>query len=166
MAVAMDASPETWRWVWLVASLVLIGGELVVPGTFIVLPFGISAAVAALLSFLGVNTGVTWIVFLGLGIALFFVFWRLARRFAGTHGNPVGVGSERQVGTIGEVVEAIPPSPTGSGEVRILGELWRAVSDDGEPIPVGGVVEVVGVRGTRLLVKLTRTPSPVPDEEI
>jgi membrane protein implicated in regulation of membrane protease activity len=162
----MDASPETWRWVWLVASLVLVGGELIVPGTFILLPFGISAAVAAVLSFLDVNTGITWIVFLGLGIALFIVFWRAARKIAATQRAPVGVGAERQLGAVGEVTVAIPASPTGSGEVRILGELWRAESDDGEPIPAGAVVEVVGVRGTRLLVKLTRMPSPVPDEEI
>jgi membrane protein implicated in regulation of membrane protease activity len=162
----MDASPETWRWVWLVASLVLILGELAVPGTFILLPFGISAAVAALLSFLDVNTGITWIVFVGLGVALFVVFWRAARRFTEAQNNPVGVGADRQVGSVGEVIVAIPASPTGSGEVRILGELWRAESDSGEPIPARAVVEVVGVRGTRLLVKMTRTPSPVPDEEI
>jgi membrane protein implicated in regulation of membrane protease activity len=166
MGVAMDASPETWRWVWLVASLVLIGGELAVPGTFILLPFGISAAVAAVLSFLDVNTAITWVVFLGLGIGLFVVFWRAARRVTETQRAPVGVGAERQVGAVGEVIVGIPPSPTGSGEVRILGELWRAESDNGEAIPAGAVVEVVGVRGTRLLVKMTRTPSPVPDEEI
>jgi membrane protein implicated in regulation of membrane protease activity len=161
----MDASPETWRWVWLVASLVLIGGELAVPGTFILLPFGISAAVAAVLSFFDVNTGITWIVFLGLGIALFAVFWKMARRVTQGQAAPVGVGADRQVGAVGEVIIAIPPSPTGSGEVRLGGEMWRAESDSGESIAAGAVVEVVGVRGTRLLVTM-RTPSPVPDEEI
>ena len=37
----MDASPETWRWIWLAAAVVLIAGEMAVPGTFILIPFGI-----------------------------------------------------------------------------------------------------------------------------
>ncbi|MFT7645529.1 MAG: hypothetical protein ACI8Y4_000259 [Candidatus Poriferisodalaceae bacterium] len=46
----MDTDPETWRWVWLAASVVLVAGEMAVPGTFILIPFGLSALVAMILA--------------------------------------------------------------------------------------------------------------------
>jgi membrane protein implicated in regulation of membrane protease activity len=156
----MDTSPETWRWVWLVASLVLIGGELIVPGTFILLPFGISAAAAAVLSFLGVATGWTWAVFVGLGIVLFLIMWRYARRWAASTTMPVGVGADRMVGETGPVVADVPASPSGSGEVRIRGELWRAESHTGDPIGTGTVVQIIGVKGTRVVVSPVVRPTP------
>jgi membrane protein implicated in regulation of membrane protease activity len=158
----VDASPETWRWIWLVACVVLVGGEMLVPGTFILLPFGISAGVASMLSFLGVGVGWTWFVFVALGMVLFLVFWRVARRFSDTTPPVVGIGADRLLHLTGEVIEDIPPSPTGSGKVQLRGEVWRADSDDGLAIRVGTIVEVVSVQGTRVTV--ARLPSAVPDE--
>jgi membrane protein implicated in regulation of membrane protease activity len=158
----MDTDPDMWRWVWLVASVVLILGELAIPGTFILLPFGVSAAVAALLAFLGVGVGWTWLVFVVVGIALWLVFWRFAKRFVETAEAPIGVGADRLLHQTGEVIAAIPRSPTGSGEVRLRGEVWRAESEDGSPIEVGTIIEVVSVQGTRVTV--APLPSTVPDE--
>ena len=70
----MDTDPETWRWVWLAASVVLTAGEMTVAGTFILIPFGLSALVAMVLAFAGVSLIVQWLVFVPLGGALFALF--------------------------------------------------------------------------------------------
>ena len=71
----MDVSPETWRWIWLVIAGVLIAGEMFVAGSFILIPFGISAAVAMVMAFFGAPLILDWVVFVGLGAVLFCVFW-------------------------------------------------------------------------------------------
>lgn len=50
-------------------------------------------------------------------------------------------------GQLGRVVEALDPA----GIVRVAGEDWTAVSLNG-PVPAGGRVQVVSVRGVRLEV--------------
>ena len=39
----MEISPESWSWIWLAAAALFITGETFVAGTFILIPFGISA---------------------------------------------------------------------------------------------------------------------------
>ena len=73
----VDSDPETWRWIWLTASLVFLGGEMVVPGTFFLLPFGISAAIAVVLAFAGVPVAIEFIVFIVAGAALFIWFFQV-----------------------------------------------------------------------------------------
>ena len=149
----MDTSPETWRWIWLAASVLLIVGEMFVAGTFILLPFGMSAAVAAVLAFLGVGLGWQWAAFVVVGAVLFVLLLRLARRFNRESTTPIGVGSDRLLGATGPVLEQIPGGPTSAGSVRLGAEIWRAESSGEEPLDVGTYVEVVAVRGTRVIVE-------------
>lgn len=147
----MDADPSTWQWIWLTAAVVLIAGEMAVPGTFILIPFGLSAALAMVLAFLDVHVAVQWLVFVGVGGGLFGLFWRMSRRSMREMEAPEGAGADRLLGVRGVVTEEIPDSPASSGSVRIGGETWRAVTD-GDPIGEGTEVEVVAVRGTRVVV--------------
>ena len=152
----VDTSPETWRWIWLVAALFFLGGEMVVPGTFFLLPFGISAGVAVVLAFIGVAVWVQFVVWLVLGTAMFAWFFRWSKRYAGENETPIGVGADRLLGEVGPVVATIPAGPTQSGQVRLGAEMWNAESDQEQEIPDGAVVRVVEVRGTRVIV----TPMP------
>ena len=94
----MDVDPDTWRWIWLVIAAALITGEMFVAGTFILIPFGISAAVAMVLAFFGAPLVVDWIVFVGLGGALFSVFWRRSRISIAAMESPPGAGHDRLIG--------------------------------------------------------------------
>jgi membrane protein implicated in regulation of membrane protease activity len=154
----VDTSPETWQWIWLATAVVLIIGEMFVAGTFILLPFGISAAVACVMAFLDVGVGWQWAAFVGLGALLFVLLWRLARRFNRQSPMPVGVGAERLLGATGPVVDPIPGGPTSAGSVRLGAEIWRAESSGQEPVDAGTYVQVVAVRGTRVIVSPLTAP--------
>lgn len=79
--------------------------------------------------------------------ALFFIFAiGLGLR---AQKNRVTTGREGLVGQAGVVKTAL--SPTGS--ILVLGEIWQADSETGEPIPADARVEVVRVSGLRLLVR-------------
>ncbi len=81
------------------------------------------------------------------GTALFFgVIVRLGLR---ARKAPPTTGAWELVGKVGEAATDIRDS----GEVRVNGEWWKAVSD--EPIAAGSRVEVLGVRGLTLFVRRT-----------
>ena len=149
----MDVSPETWRWIWLVIAGVLIAGEMFVAGSFILIPFGISAAVAMVMAFFGAPLILDWVVFVGLGAVLFSVFWKKSRKSMAAMESPPGAGHDRLIGALGQALEDIPDGASSSGLVKTGGEEWRAISDSG-PILSGSVIEIIEVRGTRVVVQM------------
>ena len=149
----MDVSPETWRWIWLVIAGVVIAGEMFVAGSFILIPFGISAAVAMVMAFFGAPLILDWVVFVGLGAVLFSVFWKKSRKSMAAMESPPGAGHDRLIGALGQALEDIPDGPSSSGLVKTGGEEWRAISDSG-PILSGSVIEIIEVRGTRVVVQM------------
>ena len=66
------------------------------------------------------------------------------------------IGSEKTnveavIGLDGPVIKGIERYAT--GQVKINGQIWSALSEDGEPIEVGVKVQVVAVEGVKLIVK-------------
>lgn len=147
----MDAgSPETWRWIWLVAMVTFGIGEMAVAGSFFLAPFAVGAGVAAVLAFAGVVVGIEWAAFLAVSIAAFVALRPVAKRLD-AEGPILGVGSHRQLGQRARVLEAIGGEHD-HGTVLLDREHWRAESQTGQSIPVDAVVVVVEVRGTRVIV--------------
>lgn len=145
-------SPETWRWIWLALAGALALGELGLPGTFFLLSFAIGAAAATVVAFLDGSLAVQWLLFvLGSGASLALLV-PLGRRLAQHEGDEAQEGATRWVGRLGIVLEEIPADPHGTGRVRVERDEWRAETDGTESIAAGTQVEVLSVRGTRLVV--------------
>ena len=67
-------------------------------------------------------------------------------------------GAESMVGQQAILLEPI----TGVGQpghVKIAGELWPALTDDGSPVPVNTLVVVTALRSTTLIVRPASSPS-------
>jgi membrane protein implicated in regulation of membrane protease activity len=146
----MDA--EVWRWIWLAATLLLAAGELAVPGTFFLLSFAAGAAIATAVAFLDGSLLLQWVCFLigsGVGLALLVP---LGHRLASADTDEAIEGAGRWVGRVGEVLEEIPGGPHATGRVRVERDIWRAETDEDHAINAGDRVEVIAVRGTRLVV--------------
>jgi inner membrane protein len=143
----VDAA-ELWRWIWLALAVAGVVGEMATAGLFFLLPFGIGAAVAAVLAFAGVGLVAQWVAFVAVS-ALAVAFTRpLARRLDRNHPS-AGAGARRLIGRTGTVVSELTG---GAGVVRVEGEEWRAVTNHGVTIPAGSKVLVTEVTGTRLEV--------------
>jgi len=139
---------DMWFWIWLVLAAVLIVGEMLTAGFFL-LPFGIGAALAALLNWLDVPLAWQWAAFLGASAVLLLSLRKFADRV--THEPPEKVGVDRLVGKQAVVIEAIDTGDA-LGRVRIDREEWRADSAVDTVIPVGARVIVQKVEGTRVVV--------------
>lgn len=141
--------PEQWRWIWLGAAVLFGLGEMATPGAFFLAPFGIGAALAAVLAFAGVDLAWEWVAFVAVSLGAFIALRPMARRLdqgAGTE----GIGSRRLIGRTAVVLE--PIAPTHPGMVRVDQEEWRAEAADHGAIPAGTEVRVTEVEGTRVIV--------------
>lgn len=143
-----------WPWIWLVVGVVVAVIELtVLSGSLMVLPFAVSALVAALLGFAGVAIELQWLAFTVGGGILFAVFWRYQSLVQQGTPLPPGVGAVRLVGMTGVVTRTVEPDATARpGEVRVLGETWTVLAD-GTHLAEGTRVRVTGVEGTRIRVE-------------
>ena len=138
---------ELWRWVWTGMAMVMGLGEIVTAGFFL-LPFAIGAGLAAIASWFGLHGAVQWILFFGgSGVAMLFV-----RRFMRSQDKEDGllIGPSRYIGMRAVVLETVDMA-SNTGRIRVEADEWRAISD-GDPIAEGATVEVVELRGTRLVV--------------
>ncbi len=142
---------DIFFWGWLILALIFFAGEILTAGFFLA-AFGVGAALAALAAILGLD--IIWqlaIFVLVSSIALF-----LSRRFAESVSPPpqkAQVGIDRVRGKRAVVIETINVIQ-GTGIVRVDAEEWRAVPEDAsQTIPENAIVQVVDVKGTRLVVR-------------
>lgn len=145
---------DVWPWIWLFVAIIFAFVELVlVPGTFVVLPWAVSSFVAAILAFYDVSIEIQWATFVFGGAILFFVLYRWAQRFIEEHTMDPGVGADRLIGLNAIVTAPIEPDDTTRrGRVSIDGEVWGAVTDGSYKIDEGAWVKVLAMKGTRVVV--------------
>ena len=142
-----EVENEVLQWVFLIGALVLFVGEILTAGFFL-LPFAIGSAISAVLAFLGVPPAVNLVAFLIIsGIALVAL-----QRYTDTDDDQPAVGANRYADKLGTVLVPVSRSK-GTGRVRVETENWRASTDLSDEIPEGAEVQIVEVRGTRLIVE-------------
>jgi membrane protein implicated in regulation of membrane protease activity len=136
---------------WLIAAGALGVGEMH-QGGFYLLPFAIGAALAAVLSLLGVGTLLAALVFVVVSAIVVMALRPVAHRHRRLP-PPIRTGAAALVGRTAMVLERIA-NDEGVGCVRIEGgEVWTARSfDDDEVIEAGQKVHVVEIRGATALV--------------
>lgn len=158
-------SPDTWRWIWLIATVVFTAGELSTAGAFFFAPFAIGAIAAAAVAFAGASVGIEWLAFVATSAASFAFLAPLARRLD-RKGSPSAIGAGRWVGREATVLNDIPAGVGATGLIRLDREEWRAESLTGVGIATGATVLVTRVDGTRLVVVPTSEPQMLPGETL
>ncbi|MEZ5296680.1 MAG: NfeD family protein [Ilumatobacteraceae bacterium] len=153
-ALDLGIDLDVWPWIWLGTAVLFALIELVVVGgSFIILPWAMSAFIAAILAFYDVTIEVQWAVFVFGGALLFALLYKWAQRFMQTHQMTPGVGAERLVGLTGIVTTPVDPMDTDRrGRVTVEGEVWGVV-DAGRAYVSGEQVRIVSVRGTRVVIE-------------
>lgn len=151
----LGIADAVWPWVWLfiAVSFTLIEITLL-GGSFILLPFAVSAFIASILGFYDVPIEAQWVVFVFGGGAIWIGFYRWAKTFLRDHELPPGVGAERLVGSVGVVtVDVTPHDSERKGRISVEGETWGAVSAGETPLLEGTQVRVLAMQGTRVVVE-------------
>lgn len=136
-----------WITVWFIGAAVLAVGELLTAGFFL-LPFAVGAGAAGVLALIGVAPPIQIITFLVISIASLWWLQQFAKK--DRHGELIPVGAARYVGASALVTETVSRRQVGWATMGT--EVWRATTDEEGEIPPGTEVDVVEVRGARLVL--------------
>ena len=142
-----------WAIVWIVAAAAFGIGEMMLAGSFFLLPFAAGAVSAAIVSLLDLHFLVSWATFLIVSVAAFIGMRPFARRLVDSAPEIAGVGANRLMGADGVVMAPISATPGDAGLVKVGTEEWRADTRPGVALSAGSKVRVVEVQGTRLVVE-------------
>ena len=114
----------------------------------------VAGAVAAIIAAaLGARLAVQIGVFIVVTAICLIFTMPAARRLLKKSKSPTN--SDRIIGKEAVVTKEID-NIKGSGQIKVLGSVWSAVSEDESIIPEGSMVEVSGIRGVRAVVKLIK----------
>ncbi|MBX3333475.1 MAG: NfeD family protein [Nitrospira sp.] len=136
-------------WYWVVLGLALAGAEIVSPGGFYLLFFGIAAVIVGALVGMEVVQAdwLQWLLFSMLAILSLLLLRRPLIRL--TQGQPPQV-MDSMIGESAILLEELQPGHTGKAELR--GSTWSARNVGAVPLLSGQRATVVKVDGLMLLV--------------
>lgn len=134
--------------IWIILIIVFSVVELMTLGLTTIW-FAGAALLALLAALVGLSVPFQIIIFLISAVLLIYYTKPIAK-------NYLRIGSEKTnveavVGMVGPVTKRIEQYAT--GQVKINGQIWSALSENGEPIEVGIKVKVVAVEGVKLIVQ-------------
>lgn len=133
-----------WLW-WIIAGILLVG-ELIAPGIFLLW----LAAAAALTAIIDLTFGFSWqgevATFAVLSMLLVLASWKWVMASHRPKSDQPNL-NQRHAAYVGKVVPLAQAIVNGSGKVRIDDALWDV---DGPDLPQGSLVRISGVTGLRL----------------
>lgn len=161
---------DVWPWIWLGVAVIFAIIELTaLAGSFVLLPFAVSAFAASLAGFYGASVEFQWGIFFVGGALLWALAWKYAKRFIDDNSLPAGVGADRLVGMTAIVTNDVDPDDIDRrGRVKIVGEDWGAITEGQQTLPAGSKVVIRAMNGTRVVVEplgfptITEAPTQPP----
>ena len=143
-----------WQF-WLIASGIFFIAEIITVG-FLIFWLGIGALITMIVSFFTSNLIIQTTVFVISSTILIFATRPLINKFANTKTTSTNAFS--LVGKKGIVTQNID-SIRGTGQIKVQGELWSAISKDSDIIPKNTEVEILSIKGVKLIVTAVRVCS-------
>lgn len=137
-----------WQ-IWLIFAGVFIIIEFFTAG-FLVFWFSIGSLFAMITSFFTDNLIIQTSVFVISSTLLIFTTKPFVEKFAKIE-NTIKTNVYSNVGRTGIVTKTID-SELSSGQVKIGGETWTAISQDNSKIPEGTKVEIKEIKGVKAIV--------------
>lgn len=139
--------------IWLIIMIVSIILEAV-SGQFISIWFVLGSIVTFAVSFF--NIPVIWqiVVFFGVSIISLIATRPFVKKVIKLKVEDTNLG--RCVGKVGIVTEDIGGTES-KGQVKVLGNVWTAISSDNRKIPAGAEVTIIQIDGVKLIVEPVKT---------
>ena len=136
-----------WIWVGVIAVSFLVEFSTM---EMVSIWTGIGGICALILAALKVKYEIQLIVFFVVSIVLLLSLRKLALKYLLKNNNQK-VGTDRVVGTKTKLLTAITPDDAGT--IKVNGVVWSAITENGEPLAVNTIVEIVEIRGNKFVVK-------------
>ncbi len=141
----------TW-WLWIFLGLILLGAEIMTPGGFYMLFFGLAALLVGALSGFDIVSSewVQWLLFSGFSIVSLVVFRGPVRRLMSSDQSSTAP-VDTMVGELALVLEDLAPGALGKAEFR--GSTWNVRNTSTTPLTKGQRSRVEKVDGLTLSIR-------------
>jgi membrane protein implicated in regulation of membrane protease activity len=137
-------------WIWIVLGLMLVLGELVTPGGFYILFFGIAAIVVGILA--GFNVaGPPWFQVIVFSVLSVLTLWLFRERLLQSTHPDILDQVDTLVGETAVITEEIPSRGIGKAEMR--GASWSARNIGEKSLARGERCKVERVEGLTIYVR-------------
>jgi membrane protein implicated in regulation of membrane protease activity len=136
---------------WVIIAAVFLAAEFG-HRAFYAMFVAIGAVVAALLAVANVSVLVQIPAFAAAAVLGLLLVRPVFVKAMGSGQYPLVSGIKAHVGKEAIVAEATG-GPASPGRVKLDGELWKAVSHDGRPLPAGTQVMILELQGTTFIVQ-------------
>lgn len=133
---------------WFVAFIVLLFIELITIN-LVTIWFAIGAVAAMIVTLFSDSLIWQLVVFLGVSFLSLLITRPLLKKFDKFEVEPTNL--DRVVGKSGEVIKEINVEKNQYGEVKVLGNIWTACSE--EVLDVGTKIKVLAIDGVKLIVE-------------
>jgi inner membrane protein len=133
-------------WFWFIVAGLLLIGELLSPGVFLIWLAGAAALTGVVDRFVVLSWQSEVALFAVLAVALVFASWNWVKAQRSTQSDQPHL-NQRHGAYVGRVFVLDRAIINGSGKLRIEDAIWDV---DGPDLPVGARVKVTGVNGLRL----------------
>ena len=139
-------------WLWVLLGLLLLAVEMLTPGGFFALFFGLGALALGGLVAAGVGGPVVvqWLLFSALSIASLALLRPPLLRWMGLDHGPAG-GVDSLIGEMATLTQDLAPGAIGKAELR--GAAWSARNAGTRPLRGGERARVEGVEGLMLALR-------------
>jgi inner membrane protein len=137
-------------WIWIVLGLALMLGELITPGGFYILFFGIGAVLVGVLAGFDV-AGPAWFQVILFLLVSVVTLWRFRERLLQVTRGATPDNVDSMVGETAVIMEEIPSNGIGKAEMR--GTSWNARNIGEKPLVRGERCRVERIEGLTLVVR-------------
>ena len=138
-----------WQF-WLIVSGIFLIAEIITRG-FLVFWLSIGAIFAMIVSFFTDSLVAQTTVFVITSIIFLFTTKPFVDKFVNKK-KGVKTNCYSLIGEEGKVIESINNIDS-TGQVKVNGEIWSAISDKDDSIEKGTIIKVLKVDGVKLIVK-------------
>ena len=137
-------------WIWIVLGLVLLLGEMVTPGGFYILFFGVGAIIVGILA--GFNiAGPVWFQVIVFSCLSLISFWLFRQRLLQSTHHDTPDEIDTLIGETAVITEEIPSRGIGKAEMR--GTSWNAQNIGEQSLARGQRCRVERVEGLTICVR-------------
>ncbi len=140
---------EGYTIIWLVMAVVL-GTIEATTATLTTVWMAIAALIVAVIAEIGASVSAQLLVFVIISAVLVLLTRPLAKKFVSK--KAVHTNADRIISTKGVVIKEISFN-NNSGQIKVLGQIWSAKSEDGQVIPEGTEIVVTRLEGVCAVVE-------------
>lgn len=137
-----------WQ-IWLIIAGLFFVAEMITVG-FLVFWLGVGALFAMVVSFFTSNLIVQTTIFVISSALLILITKPFVKKFVDV--KPTKTNAFSIIGKKALVIKEINPIKS-TGQIKVNGEVWTAETENDEIIPEGSEVEILEIKGVKVVVK-------------